>query len=78
MDLGGLQWRGGQPWTREDRGPRGVGLQTLPRTELAGEDHGEETRDCKLTEDKRTYLGQNLSLPRTRPGVGTAGKLYED
>ena len=55
-----------------------VGLQTLPRTELAGEDHGEETRDCKLTEDKRTYLGQNLSLPRTRPGVGTAGKLYED
>ena len=53
----------------------GVGLQTLLRTELAGEDHGEETTSCKPTEDKRTYLGQNLSLPRTRPGVGTAGKL---
>ena len=56
----------------------GVGLRTLLRTELAGEDHGEETTSCKPTEDKRTYLGQNLSLPRTRPGVGTAGELYED
>ena len=56
----------------------GAGLQTLPRTQLAGEDHREGTMDCKLTEDKITFLRQNLSLPRTRPGVGTAGKLYED
>ena len=53
----------------------GVGLQTLPRTQLAGEDHREGTTDCKLTEDKRTYRGQNLSLLRARPGVGTAGEL---
>ena len=64
------------PERTEDLG--GVGLRTLLRTELAGEDHGEETTSCKPTEDKRTYLGQDLSLPRTRPGVGTAGKLYED
>ena len=51
---------------------QGTGLQTLPRTQLAGEDHREGTTDCKLTEDKRTHRGQNLSLPRTRPGVGTA------
>ena len=60
------------------RGPEdleGVGLRTLPRTELVGEDHGEETTSCKPTEDKRTYIGQDLSLPRTRPGVGTAGEL---
>ena len=53
----------------------GVGLRTLPRTELVGEDHGEETTSCKPTEDKRIYIGQDLSLPRTRPGVGTAGEL---
>ena len=53
----------------------GVGLRTLPRTEVVGEDHGEETTSCKPTQDKRTYIGQDLSLPRTRPGVGIAGKL---
>ena len=40
---------------------QGTGLQTLPRTQLAGEDHREGTTDCKLTEDKRTYRGQTLS-----------------
>ena len=56
---------------------QGTGLQTLPRTQLAGEDHREGTTDCKLTEDKRTYRGQTLSLLRARPGVELLGSCMK-
>ena len=62
----------GQRIYREQVFRRYQGLNWPGRTTERG------TTDCKLTEDKRTYLGQNLSLPRTRSGVGTAGELYED
>ena len=53
----------GQRIYREQVFRRYQGLNWPGRTTERG------TTDCKLTEDKRT---------RARPGVGTAGELYED
>ena len=57
---------------------QGTGLQTLPRTQLAGEDHREGTTDCKLTEDKEDIPRTDPEFTQSQTWCGTAGELYED